>query len=243
MGARAAPERDRARPRGLGVQPTGARERGLPANRGPADPGRLGAVRPSPGPGARGGVRARDEPPLRGPPRPEQARGGSHQGVLLLPAARPGQPADRLGGGRHRDLPRRLPEALRRAGSPRPRGVRRRRVAGGALHLLPSRVGLPLSVRARGLLRAAPRGHALRRARGRVRRRRRTGHDGRRRAPGPGEGLPGDRRAGPPGRPRPGGSRRRRRRAARRFRAFDSETIGATLREHLETLAGAEAVR
>ena len=109
--------RDRARARGLGVQPTGARGRGLPADRGPADPGRLGPVRPPPGPGARRGVRARAEPPLRGPPRSEQARGGPRQGLLLLSPARPGQPADprRLGGG-HRDLPRRLPEACAELG-------------------------------------------------------------------------------------------------------------------------------
>ena len=161
------------------------------------------AVRPSAGACARGDVLARDQPPLRGARRAEQADRGPDQSVLLLPAARPGQPADRrwLGGG-HRDLPRRLSEALRRAGPARPRGVRGQRVAGRALHLLPPRVGLPLPLRARGLLRAAPRGHALRRAGRRLRGGGRARHDGRRRPPGPREGLPGDRRAHPPGHPR-----------------------------------------
>src|SRR5262249_51903524 len=62
--------------------------------------------------------------------------------------------------------------------------------------------------------RAAPRGHALRRAGRRLRGGGGAGHDGGRRPPAPGEGLPRDRRARPPGRPRSGTSRRRRRRPA-----------------------------
>ena len=67
----------------------------------------------------------------------------------------PGQPADRGRlGGRHRGLPGRLPEALRRARPPRARRVHGQRVAGRAVHVLPPGVRLPLSLRARGLLRA-----------------------------------------------------------------------------------------
>ena len=98
-------------------------------------------------------------------------------------------------------------------------------------------------LRARGLLRPPAGGHALRGAGGGLRRRRRAGDDGEagllvqeKDFPAIAELVhraihdPALRAAVVAGQ-------------RARLRAFDAETIGATLREHLETLAGAEAVR
>src|SRR5439155_12880000 len=235
LGARAADRGHRPRPRGLGVQPPGARRRRLPADGRPPDPRGLGRLRAPARPGPRRPAPGRHDHPLRGPDRAQQADRRPRQGLLLLPAAGSPEPARR---GRlvrrHRELPGRVPEAGRRAGRARQRRVRGRGDPGRAVLVLPARVGLPLPVRPRGLLRAPPGGHALRRARGGLRVNGRAGDARRGRAPRRREGLPGHRGADPSGRPRSGpppGGRERADRAppglrARRHRQPAQESSG-----------------
>ena len=230
----------------LRVQPAGARGRRLPADRASCRSWSTGTSTPI------RRCRALEEAYGRGttllfvgPARPEQARGGPDQGLLLLPPARPGQPADRrrLGGG-HRGLPGRLPEALRRARASSTTWCSRapcRRPSSAPTTASPRPTCASPSTRASACRSSRRCTSTCRWSRtpppacrapwatpGSWSRRRTS-----RRSPSCSTGS----FATPPLRAAVVAGQRA------RLRAFDAETIGATLREHLETLAGAEALR